>query len=209
MSKKIIGGVGGSSKLIAAIRAAESDRPITERLYFDPFAREFSGDEGDFLAREMAYKGPLPPFPSLRQIVNVRTKWLDDTASLLVRGGDISQVVTLACGGDSRPYRLDFGDSITSFQVDLPQVIEYRNEIFKKFDKPKCRIVSLPTDLCDLVSTEKALLEAGFNKDSKTLWIAEGFFYWIPPLVTRSIVRFVSGMSSNGSAIIGDMLPDG
>lgn len=116
------------------------------------------------------------------QDIAVRTRFLDDI--IQKNAPFVKQVVLLACGGDFRPHRLSFSDSMTDltfFLLDVPHVLMYRQKCLAQLKEPtttSCKVVEVA---CDLSNNEwsQMLLDAGFVSDQATLWLAEGFFHYL------------------------------
>ena len=58
------------------------------------------------------------------QFVAIRTRYFDDF--IVYSLPDISQVVLLGSGLDTRAYRLPLTASTTIFEIDLPEIIDWR-----------------------------------------------------------------------------------
>jgi Leucine carboxyl methyltransferase len=59
-------------------------------------------------------------------------------------------VVNLAAGLDTRPYRMDLPSSRLWVEVDLPDLLDYKEEVLKS-ESPRCRLERVRLDLsnCD------------------------------------------------------------
>jgi methyltransferase (TIGR00027 family) len=119
------------------------------------------------------------------QDVAVRTRFLDDIIQENIP--NVKQIVLLACGGDFRPYRLPFLQSMSSsldltfYLLDIPHVLKYRQNCFAQLTEPattSCNVVEVASDLSNDEWGQK-LREAGFAVDQPTLWLAEGFFHYL------------------------------
>src|SRR5262249_6829061 len=90
------------------------------------------------------------------------------------RGG-IRQVVILASGLDCRAYRLDWPPAMTIYELDQPNVIEWKTSTLadlghKSTARHRCLGIDLRQDW------PIALRAAGFDPATPTAWIAEGLF---------------------------------
>ena len=124
--------VGATATMIAAGRAMATKDP--RRLINDPFADALVRAVGlEFFVRmidgELDFSSlPDAPPDRTQAIVNgmgVRTKYFDDYLLAAVRSG-VRQVVILASGLDARAYRLDWPAGTTVYEIDQPQVIEFK-----------------------------------------------------------------------------------
>ena len=62
----------------------------------------------------------------------------------------------------------------------------------------------------DLASEwEPALLGAGFRRSERTLWIAEGLFFYLTPQTVARLLRATVALSGAGSAIAADVSGSG
>jgi len=55
-------------------------------------------------------------------------------------------VVNLAAGLDTRPYRVQLPASLKRIEVDLPEILAYKEESLKT-EKPACRLERVRADL--------------------------------------------------------------
>ncbi len=66
-----------------------------------------------------------------------RTRYFDDYFARAVAAG-VRQVVIFAAGLDSRAYRLDWPDGTVIFELDQPQVLEFKRGVLaERGDKPR------------------------------------------------------------------------
>src|SRR5689334_5800467 len=112
---------------VAVYRARENERP--DPLFRDPFARKLAGPRGEEIAREMQ-AGQRHEWPFA-----ARTVRIDQIVTEQIKqGADL--VINLAAGLDTRPYRMDLPASLKWVEVDLPAMIEYKEEILAG-EKPR------------------------------------------------------------------------
>lgn len=104
---------------VAMYRALESDRP--DALFLDPYARRLAGERGEAILRSMP-RGRALAWPMI-----VRTAVMDEIIARCVREG-AKTVFNLAAGLDARAFRLELPPSLCWFDVDLPDLIQYRRE---------------------------------------------------------------------------------
>lgn len=177
--------------LVAAIRAEESKRD--DRLFEDPFAAALAGKDGyDAFARYQSAAMPVP-------IIEVRTRWYDDSLGRL-GAGDRTQFVILAAGMDSRAYRLNWPAGAAVFEVDQASVLAH-----KRIDaEPRCRRVVVPADLAGDWST--SLIGAGFAPTKPTVWTVEGVLQYLPETAVKSLFQKVSALSAAGSVVLYDVV---
>ncbi|MER6798560.1 SAM-dependent methyltransferase, partial [Amycolatopsis mediterranei] len=159
---------------VAALRAYESRRP--DRLFDDPYAAAF------FEAGRSALPGTSPEGPQAGlgamfypQVV-IRTRFYDD----YLLGAGCAQVVLLAAGLDTRAFRLAWPDGTRLFELDLPEVLAFKDEVLGRHGaEPACARVVVPADLRE--DWAAALREAGFDPAVPTAWLAEGLLMYLTP----------------------------
>src|SRR5207302_6602221 len=124
---------------VAIYRARETERP--DALFRDLFARKLAGARGEQIAQEMQL-GQRYEWPYV-----TRTLRFDQIIGEQVKqGADL--VINLAAGLDTRPYRMDLPESLKWVEVDLPAMIDYKEEILAG-EKPRCALECVRLDLAD------------------------------------------------------------
>ncbi|WP_260473800.1 SAM-dependent methyltransferase [Amycolatopsis balhimycina] len=179
---------------VAALRAYESNRP--DRLFEDPYAAAFFEAGRSVL--------PTPGGDPLQdglgalmypQIV-VRTRFYDD---YLLEAGR-AQVVLLAAGLDARAFRLPWPPGTRLFEVDLPEVLAFKDDVLATQDaSPSCERVVVRTDLRE--DWAAALLEAGFDPAVPAAWLIEGLLIYLSHEDAEQLLTTVGELSAPGSRV--------
>ncbi|HKV05908.1 MAG TPA: SAM-dependent methyltransferase [Candidatus Acidoferrales bacterium] len=164
----LIRNVSDTARWIAAQRADETERP--DAAFRDPYARRLAGERGAQIARAMAFGG------SDWSIV-ARTCDIDRIIDEQVSRG-ISRVVNLAAGLDTRPYRMSLPPSLEWVEIDLPGILEYKDEILEN-EKPVCALERIRLDLSDATARGEALDRLG-GQSKRTLILTEGLLIYLP-----------------------------
>ena len=101
----------------------------------------------------------------------------------------LEQLVILGAGYDSRPYRIDGLNEIRVFEVDHPDTQAVKIEKIKEiFGSLPHHVVYIPADLASDDFVQR-LLDRGYDRSRKTLFIMEGVIFYIPPnLWTISLI---------------------
>lgn len=101
-----------------------------------------------------------------------RARFFDDFFAQVTDAG-IRQVVIVAAGLDSRSYRLSWPAGTTVYEIDQPEVIEFKTTTLSKIGaKPTTEHRTVGIDLrSDWLA---ALRAAGFDDAQPTAWLAEG-----------------------------------
>src|SRR5882762_59445 len=136
---------------MAVYRALETER--RDPLFRDPFARELAGRRGEEIARsKLCSKGATWAWI-------VRTYLFDELITEQVKAG-VNTVVNLAAGLDTRPYRLALPSSLKWIEVDLPEVLEYKEQILSH-RKPACALERFRLDLSSRPARRKFFSDLG------------------------------------------------
>lgn len=124
--------VGSTALFVATARALEAQKP--EPLAVDPYAELFCRAVGGSWADVLDGKAPDHDLKSEdfgRHFVDfqgARTRYFDAYFERAAAAG-ARQVVVLAAGLDSRAYRLPWPDGTTVFELDQPQVLDFKREV--------------------------------------------------------------------------------
>jgi methyltransferase (TIGR00027 family) len=191
--------VGATARWIAAARALETE--YEKPLFSDPYGRALAGDEGFALLDEMRRAmGPNagPAGPDL--YLSLRTKFLDDALSRVVRDRGLTQVVILAAGMDTRAIRLAWPPGVVVYELDRDDVFDAKEPVLaQKRAEPACDRRVIRVDLArDWVP---ALLNAGFDRSRPAAFLAEGLLMYLPPDAADSVVRSITALAADGSWI--------
>lgn len=208
--------VGTTAVMVAAARAAETDRD--DPLIRDPYARmlvDGTGGDGvwnfmldkEFVAKAAEIDAEAAAiFDHMGSYQAVRTKFFDDFFSGAVSAG-VRQVVILASGLDSRAYRLDWPAGTTVFEIDQPKVLEYKAEVLADHGvQPSAQRHAVPVDLRH--DWPAALTGAGFDVTAPTAWLAEGLLMYLPAEAQDRLFTQVTELSAAGSRIAAETAPN-
>lgn len=207
--KELTGPGSKTAERVAILRAKESMKPDGERICFDPYAIHFISPG----ILEWATHNPEEVramqerterlVPGLDNSIIARVRYFDDFISRSIDEG-VVQLVILGAGYDSRPYRIDGLKKIRSFEVDHPATQAAKIEKIRKiFGLLPDHIVYVPVDLAkDNLGLK--LLEKGYDRSLKTLFIMEGLLMYLSPETVDDIFSFIAKNSGKGSAILFD-----
>src|SRR5277367_2014239 len=148
--------VSDTARWVAYFRARETERP--DALFRDPFAERLAGAHGFQIANS------LPDGNKHEWAWTARTYLFDQFFSRAIQDG-ADLVVNLAAGLDARPYRMELPPTLQWIEVDLPDIVSYKEEILRN-EKPRCRLERVALDLSDVPRRRKlfADLDARANK---------------------------------------------
>lgn len=193
----------------AAFRAAEWLRSSDERVCHDQLARYFIGLRfsiiawSRFLVRIALWYADRV-MPHAANSVVARTRYIDDYLKACITDR-IEQLVILGAGYDSRAYRFDeLKKSVKVFEVDHPDTQRAKIQKVKKiFGSLPSHVVFVGVDF-DKRKLSETLLESGYDKGKKTLFIWEGVTVYLTPEAIDETLAFVARNSGKGSSIIFD-----
>jgi methyltransferase (TIGR00027 family) len=202
--------VGATATMVAAARALASREP--EPLIDDPFAADLVRAVGvDFFTRLVDGEIPLTALEGdgprlMANVIAVRTRFFDD---FFVNAGaaGIKQAVILASGLDSRPYRLPWSAGTVVYEIDQPQVIEFKTTTMTSIGAtPTAERRAVAIDLRE--DWPAALRANGFDDDQPTAWSAEGLLPYLPPDAQDRLFDNVTALSAPGSQLATEYHPD-
>jgi methyltransferase (TIGR00027 family) len=202
--------VGATATMVAAARALASLEP--EPLIKDPFAADLVRAVGvDFFTRLVDGEIPLTALEGdgprlMANVIAVRTRFFDD---FFVDAGaaGIKQAVILASGLDSRPYRLPWAAGTTVYEIDQPQVIEFKTTTMTSIGAiPSAERRTVAIDLRE--DWPAALRNSGFDASKPTAWSAEGLLPYLPPDAQDRLFDNITALSAPGSQLATEYHPD-
>jgi methyltransferase (TIGR00027 family) len=184
-----------------------------EGLIDDPFAEPLVRAVGlDFFVRALDGEIDLgdvdPRFNMQRaaQGMAVRTRWFDTLFADAAASG-VRQGVILAAGLDARAYRLPWPDETVVYEVDQPEVIDFKTKTLTDLGaKPRADRRTVAIDLRN--DWPKALRDNGFDSTQPTAWIAEGLLIYLPSEAQDLLFDRINELSAPGSRVATEHIPD-
>jgi len=206
--------VGATATMVAAARAMAST--VDDALINDPFAEPLVRAVGvDFFTRLVT--GELRPedldsdsesvgMQRMTDNMAVRTKFFDEFFLGATEGG-IRQAVILASGLDSRAYRLAWPAGTTVYEIDQPDVIEFKTRTLANLGaEPTATRRTVAMDL--RYDWPSALIEEGFDPNQPTAWSAEGLLGYLPPDAQDRLLDTITELSAPGSRVAVESVPN-
>ncbi|MDZ4264666.1 MAG: class I SAM-dependent methyltransferase [Mycobacterium sp.] len=209
----IASSVGATAVMVAAARAAETDRP--DPLIRDPYARILVADAGTgawelmlddaFMAKVADTDAEIAAmFQHMGNYQAVRTHFFDDFFAKAADAG-IRQVVILASGLDSRAFRLPWPAGTTVYEIDQPKVLEYKAATLARHGvAPSADRREVAVDLRQ--DWPAALVKAGFDIATPTAWLAEGLLMYLPADAQDRLFTQVTELSAPGSRVAAETM---
>ena len=195
--------VGSTALFVATARALEAQKP--DPLAVDPFAEVFCRAVGGPAADVLDGKDPDHPLKTddfgqhFVTFQGARTKYFDDYFRRAADAG-ARQVVILAAGLDSRAYRLPWPDGTTVFELDRPQVLEFKREVLAgQHAKPRAERREIAVDLRE--DWPQALRDSGFDAAKPSAWIVEGLLLYLPAAAQEQLFVGIDALAGPGSHI--------
>jgi methyltransferase (TIGR00027 family) len=160
--------ISDTARWVAVYRARETER--TDAVFHDPFARRLAGGRGEQIAASM-------PFAEKNSWPFVARTWLIDhvISSQVKLGTDM--VINLAAGLDARPYRMNLPGSLQWIEVDLPEILAYKEDVLRN-ETPVCQVERVRLDLSDVGARRKLFSELG-RKANRALVVSEGLLVYL------------------------------
>ncbi|KQH75017.1 SAM-dependent methyltransferase [Mycobacterium gordonae] len=201
--------VGATATMVAAGRARASRAALIDDPFAEPLVRAVGIDfftrwaTGELDTADVDF--PDAPWGMQRMTDQqaARTRHIDE---FFVTGQDAGtrQAVILASGLDARGYRLPWAAGTTVFEIDVPQVIEFKAATLAALGAvPTADVRGVPIDLRQ--DWPKALRAAGFDATRPTAWAAEGLFGYLPPAGQDLLLDNISALSAAGSRLLAEV----
>ena len=177
--------ISDTARWAAYFRAQETKR--SDAIFRDPYAERLCGQHGVDIANT------LPDGNKHAWAWVTRTYLFDHFITQeLQRGVDL--VLNLAAGLDARPYRMKLPASLQWIEVDLPEILTYKEEILAG-EKPACALERIRLDLAD-VNARRALF-AGLNQRAKKILVlVEGLLIYLSAAEVAALAKDLASGAS-------------
>lgn len=205
--------VGATATMVAAARALASE--ATNPIINDPFAAPLVRAVGLEFFRQLvdgeidASQGDADGTKDLSletDSIAVRTRFFDDFFLDAARAG-IRQSVILAAGLDARAYRLAWPAGAVVYEVDQPQVVEFKTSTMSTLGAaPTADRRTVSIDLRE--DWPAALRSSGFDVTQPTSWSAEGLLMYLPPDAQDRLFDNITELSAPASLVATEYHPD-
>ncbi len=160
--------ISDTARWVAVYRARETERK--DAVFRDPFAQRLAGERGEQIATSLPFAGKNSwPFVA-------RTWLIDQVISSQVKLGT-DMIVNLAAGLDARPYRMNLPDSLQWIEVDLPEILTYKEDVLRS-QTPACQVERIRLDLSDVPARRELFSELG-RQANRALVVSEGLLIYL------------------------------
>ena len=178
--------VSDTALMVAACRAHET--ALEDAYVRDPFAARLAGDRG------VAILNALPHADMMRIGMAIRTRFVDELLLEALAAHPIKTVLSVGCGLDTRPWRLDLAADLRWMEIDFADMLDYKDGIMSG-EKPRCRRERFTVDLND-PAQRSAMYEAAGSEPA--LMITEGLLLYLPAATVEALAAETGSQSGVG-----------
>jgi methyltransferase (TIGR00027 family) len=200
--------VGATATMVAAQRALSTDEKLIDDPYAAPLVRAVGIDVYVRLVNGQIPVGTESEFDPQRMARGMacRTRFYDKFFLDAAQSG-IDQVVILASGLDARAYRLPWPAGTVVYEVDMPEVIEFKTLTLSDLGaEPTAERRTVAIDLRD--DWAAALRAAGFDPKAPAAWSAEGLLVYLPDEAQDALFDNITALSAPDSRLAFEFVPD-
>jgi methyltransferase (TIGR00027 family) len=185
MTESTVRSISDTARWVAYFRARESERD--DALFRDPYAKLLAGDRGFGIANTLV-DGDKHEWAWV-----ARTYLFDQFISCAIQAGS-DLIVNLAAGLDARPYRMNLAADLQWIEVDLPEIIAYKEQVLAA-EMPRCRLERIALDLAD--QGKRLSLFKNINERSrKAVIVTEGLLIYF---TSEQVASFAYDLASCSS----------
>ncbi len=177
--------ISDTALMVAACRAHETE--LEDAYVRDPFAARLAGERGPAILHG------LPHANVLRIGLAIRTRFVDELLLGALAAYPIATVLSVGCGLDTRPWRLDLAPDLRWIEIDFAEVLDYKERLMSG-ETPRCRRDRLTADVNDPAQRQAIYEAAG---PATALMITEGLLLYLP----AATVEALASESRNQSGI--------
>jgi methyltransferase (TIGR00027 family) len=171
--------VSDTALMVAACRAHENE--LEDAFVRDPFAARLAGERG------VAILSAMPHSNVLRLGMAIRTRFVDELLLEALATNSIATVLSVGCGLDTRPWRLDLSPDLRWIEIDFADVLDYKDGLMSG-ERSRCRRERLTVDLND-AAQRRVMYEAAGS--SSALMITEGLLLYLPAATVDALAAEV------------------
>ena len=168
LMEPLVRDISDTARWVAIFRAEESERP--DAIFHDPYARKLAGERGEQIANAIE-------FSRTNSWAFVSRTYLFDELILQHVAAKYDMVINLACGLDTRPYRLAFPPELKWVEIDLPPILDYKSSVLEK-ESPRCQLRRIGLDLANRKERKKIFKQLS-KECQKALVITEGLMIYL------------------------------
>ncbi len=174
----VVRNISDTARWAAVFRARETER--ADAIFRDPYAERLAGKMGVDIANT------LPEGNSHAWAWVARTYLFDQFITHEIEQG-VDMVVNLAAGLDARPYRMALPASLQWIEVDLPEILTYKEGILSN-EKSACALERIRANLSD-GSARRSLFADLDRRANKILVLTEGLLIYLSAEEVASLAK--------------------
>jgi methyltransferase (TIGR00027 family) len=167
--------VSDTALMVAACRADETKLP--DAFVNDPFAARLAGERGP------AILAALPHANVVRLGLAIRTRFVDELLLEAVTQHPVTTVLSVGCGLDTRPWRMELPSDLRWIEIDFSDVLDYKEQLLSA-EAPRCRRERLTVDVNDPAQRSAIYKAAG---SAPALMITEGLLLYLPAATVEAL----------------------
>ncbi len=201
--------VGVTATIVATSRAlaAQGPEPLLDDPYAEPLVRAVGlAASLRILDGDRPEDDPTQKRNTSTEQMLVWTRFFDEFFTSATEAG-IGQAVILASGLDTRAYRLEWPAGTVVYEIDQPQVIEFKTSTLADLGAaPNAEHRAIGIDLRD--DWPAALRAGGLDVDQPTAWSAEGLLPYLSSEAQDRLFDNITALSAPGSRLATEHIPD-
>ncbi|UCD95580.1 MAG: class I SAM-dependent methyltransferase [Candidatus Zixiibacteriota bacterium] len=184
----------------AGAKAFELSLPPDRRVITDKFAPYYAGRVGMQMVQAMNALNP-----SIRKGIVLRAKYMDEYAVQCIKGG-AEQVVILGAGYDSRYLRLEEFRRAKIYELDLHSTQVIKKALTRRLlGRLPANVTYVPIDFSK-DSIDRNLIQAGFQRHRKSLFIWEGVTLFLNQSIIAETLGRLAELGED-NMIVFDFIP--
>jgi methyltransferase (TIGR00027 family) len=184
-TEPLIRNISDTALWVAMYRAWETEQ--SNPVFRDPYARRLAGTRGEEIMAKIkvAHRHAWS--------YTARTHNIDSFVTQEIANG-ADMVIDLAAGLDTRPYRMQLPSSLQWIEIELPELLTYKDEVLKG-EKPVCRLERIPLDLAN-GAARRVLFEELGRAAKRVVIISEGLIVYLTATEVCNLARDLAAPAS-------------
>lgn len=167
--------VSDTALMVAACRAHETE--LEDAYIRDPFAARLAGERGPAILQALPYSNVV------RLGIAIRTRFVDELLLEALTKHPITTVLSVGCGLDTRPWRLDLEPDLRWIEIDFADILDYKDQLMSG-ETARCRRERLSVDLNDPLQRSAMCEAAGL---APAIMLTEGLLLYLPAATVEAL----------------------
>ncbi|OBF07164.1 SAM-dependent methyltransferase [Mycobacterium sp. ACS4054] len=199
-------GVAVTAAFGAAARAVATNKGLLNDPFAEPLVRAAGVAQLARVIDDDRFAADDAGGPRFLDLCAAHTRFVDEFVADAVRAG-LRQVVLLVSGLDTRPYRLWWPPGTTVYEIDRPEVLDFKAEVLRgQGAELAASRRGVGVDLHQ--DWPAALRRVGFDATAPSVWVAEQLLIgYLTPALQDRVLQGVTAMSAAGSRLAADHMP--